>query len=401
MASDSAAAEAPPPTTFAALGIDLRLVKAVRKLGLEKPTPVQARCIPLALQGKDVLARAPTGSGKTLAYAIPLLHKLLAQRGARARHSGHRRRRRRPRAGQELCQQVHGVRSLLGHAGVGGVRAAPLGDRADAAALAAEAAPDVLVATPSQLLQSLRGGGGGGGGDGGREPAHARRRRGRPAPLVRVRRRHRGDRPGAPGLGAHAARLGDDHARRAHGGRALPPQPGAGRRRRGGGRRRRRRPPPVLAALLARRQVPRDVRPLQAQPRPRPLAHLRQLGRPRLPPQALPRAIRGARRHPQLRAAARLAVALHPGVQLGRLRPPAGHRRPEAHARPRRRRRRRGRRRHRRRRRRRRRGGGRRRGRGRRGRRERRSGRRARAAPTRRRRPTPSLASRAASTSAT
>ena len=62
-ASDSAAAEAPPPTTFAALGIDLRLVKAVRKLGLEKPTPVQARCIPLALQGKDVLARAPTGSG--------------------------------------------------------------------------------------------------------------------------------------------------------------------------------------------------------------------------------------------------------------------------------------------------------------------------------------------------
>ena len=161
-----ASAEAPPPTTFAALGIDLRLVKAVRKLGLEKPTPVQARCIPLALQGKDVLARAPTGSGKTLAYAIPLLHKLLAQRErAGAQISG---------AGvggvvlvptRELCQQVHGVlRSLLGHAGVGGVRAAPLGDRADAAALAAEAAPDVLVATPSQLLQSLRGGGGGGGG---------------------------------------------------------------------------------------------------------------------------------------------------------------------------------------------------------------------------------------------
>jgi len=165
-AAEEASEEAPPPTTFAALGIDLRLVKAVRKLGLEKPTPVQARCIPLALQGKDVLARAPTGSGKTLAYAIPLLHKLLAQRErAGAQISG---------AGvggvvlvptRELCQQVHGVlRSLLGHAGVGGVRAAPLGDRADAAALAAEAAPDVLVATPSQLLQSLRGGGGGGGG---------------------------------------------------------------------------------------------------------------------------------------------------------------------------------------------------------------------------------------------
>ena len=74
-----AAAEAPPPTTFAALGIDLRLVKAVRKLGLEKPTPVQARCIPLVLQGKDVLARAPTGTGKTYAYSIPLLQKVLSR----------------------------------------------------------------------------------------------------------------------------------------------------------------------------------------------------------------------------------------------------------------------------------------------------------------------------------
>ena len=69
-----ASEEAPPPTTFAALGIDLRLVKAVRKLGLEKPTPVQARCIPLALQGKDVLARAPTGSG-TVSYTHLRAHE--------------------------------------------------------------------------------------------------------------------------------------------------------------------------------------------------------------------------------------------------------------------------------------------------------------------------------------
>ena len=40
---------------------------------------MQARCIPLVLQGKDVLARAPTGTGKTYAYSIPLLQKVLAR----------------------------------------------------------------------------------------------------------------------------------------------------------------------------------------------------------------------------------------------------------------------------------------------------------------------------------
>src|SRR5712672_1053132 len=41
------------------------------------PTPVQAAAIPLALEGKDVLATAQTGTGKTLAFLIPVLEKLL------------------------------------------------------------------------------------------------------------------------------------------------------------------------------------------------------------------------------------------------------------------------------------------------------------------------------------
>ena len=63
--------------SFSSLSLDVRLLKAFRKLKLEKPTAVQLRCIPLALAGKDVLARAPTGSGKTYAYVIPLLQKIL------------------------------------------------------------------------------------------------------------------------------------------------------------------------------------------------------------------------------------------------------------------------------------------------------------------------------------
>ena len=45
-------------------GLDRRLIKALSKLGFTYPTLVQSRCIPIALQGKDVLVRARTGSGE-------------------------------------------------------------------------------------------------------------------------------------------------------------------------------------------------------------------------------------------------------------------------------------------------------------------------------------------------
>ena len=44
------------------------------------PTPVQAASIPVALEGKDVLATAQTGTGKTLAFMIPVMEKLLKQK---------------------------------------------------------------------------------------------------------------------------------------------------------------------------------------------------------------------------------------------------------------------------------------------------------------------------------
>ena len=58
-------------------GLDGRLLKGLSKLGFIYPTMVQAKCVPIALQGKDALVRARTGSGKTIAFALPLLHKIL------------------------------------------------------------------------------------------------------------------------------------------------------------------------------------------------------------------------------------------------------------------------------------------------------------------------------------
>ena len=44
--------------------------------GWEKPSPIQEASIPIALSGRDVLARAKNGTGKTGAYTIPCLEQI-------------------------------------------------------------------------------------------------------------------------------------------------------------------------------------------------------------------------------------------------------------------------------------------------------------------------------------
>lgn len=51
--------------------------KAISQLGWSEPTPIQEKAIPLAIDGKDILARARTGSGKTAAFCIPVIQKIL------------------------------------------------------------------------------------------------------------------------------------------------------------------------------------------------------------------------------------------------------------------------------------------------------------------------------------
>ena len=66
--------------TFADLGLDPRLIQAVAKQAFQKPTLVQHKAIPLAIDGKDVLAKAKTGSGKTAAYVLPILQAVLKRK---------------------------------------------------------------------------------------------------------------------------------------------------------------------------------------------------------------------------------------------------------------------------------------------------------------------------------
>jgi ATP-dependent RNA helicase SrmB len=62
--------------SFAELELDSNLVDAIKDIGFERPTQVQAEVIPQALDGKDILASAPTGTGKTAAFVLPALQFL-------------------------------------------------------------------------------------------------------------------------------------------------------------------------------------------------------------------------------------------------------------------------------------------------------------------------------------
>ena len=150
-------APTPPPTTpgssFAELGVPRTLTAALAARGITTPRPIQARTLPDALAGRDVLGRAETGSGKTLAFGLPLLVRTATANGKRTA--------RQPRGlvvvpTRELADQIHdellplaavlGLRLLAVYGGV------PLGRQAQQL----RRGIDVVVATPGRLLDLLR-----------------------------------------------------------------------------------------------------------------------------------------------------------------------------------------------------------------------------------------------------
>ena len=62
--------------TFADLGIDERVLRALHDVGYETPSPIQAATIPPLLAGRHVVGLAQTGTGKTAAFAVPVLSRI-------------------------------------------------------------------------------------------------------------------------------------------------------------------------------------------------------------------------------------------------------------------------------------------------------------------------------------
>ena len=132
------------------LGLHPALTRSVRELGFDKPTPIQAQAIPIALEGGDLLACAMTGSGKTAAFLLPTLQKLLDTK-----------RRRGPRVlivtpTRELAAQIaDDLADLAVHTTLKGV-AIYGGVAMNPQVRAFKSGFDVLVATPGRLLDHLQ-----------------------------------------------------------------------------------------------------------------------------------------------------------------------------------------------------------------------------------------------------
>ncbi|KAG2078063.1 DEAD-domain-containing protein [Suillus decipiens] len=73
---EEASTSTTPPETFKELGLIDPLLEALDKINFTKPTEIQQRALPHALEGRDIIGVAETGSGKTAAFALPILQKL-------------------------------------------------------------------------------------------------------------------------------------------------------------------------------------------------------------------------------------------------------------------------------------------------------------------------------------
>ena len=148
---------------FAALGLAPEIVKAITHAGYPSPTDVQARAVPPALTGRDLMVSSQTGSGKTAAFVWPALQRILDARSdpAKKREKG---KTFGPRIlvlapTRELAQQVSKACSVYGY-GVSGLKVAHVvGGVPYQAQLKALRAPlDVLIATPGRLLDLMNSG---------------------------------------------------------------------------------------------------------------------------------------------------------------------------------------------------------------------------------------------------
>lgn len=136
-------------TTFSDLGLKAPILEALNDLGYEKPSPIQAACIPHLLEGRDVLGMAQTGSGKTAAFSLPLLNNIDANLRA-------------PQLlvlapTRELAVQVaEACNDFSKH--MRGVQVLALygGQRYDVQLRALRQGPQIVVGTPGRLLDHLK-----------------------------------------------------------------------------------------------------------------------------------------------------------------------------------------------------------------------------------------------------
>ena len=143
------------PARFDTLPLDPKLLRAVADSGYLTMTPIQAKAIPIVLEGKDVMGAAQTGTGKTAAFSIPLLQRMLKHENPSVSPARHPVRALVLAPTRELADQVaENVKKYAKHTNLrsvvvfGGIDMKP-----QTAAL--KAGVEVLIATPGRLLDHI------------------------------------------------------------------------------------------------------------------------------------------------------------------------------------------------------------------------------------------------------
>ena len=152
---DGEAAGLVTPALFNTLPLDPKLLRAVADSGYTAMTPIQAKAIPIVLEGRDVMGAAQTGTGKTAAFTIPLLQKMLRHENASMSPARHPVRALVLAPTRELADQVaNNVKNYAKHTNLrsavvfGGVDMKPQ-------TLQLKAGVEVLIATPGRLLDHI------------------------------------------------------------------------------------------------------------------------------------------------------------------------------------------------------------------------------------------------------
>ena len=144
-----------PTANFADFQLDPKILKAVADQGYTQATPIQAKAIPVVLEGKDVMGAAQTGTGKTAAFILPIIQTLLPNANASTSPARHPIRALILTPTRELSDQVADNASLYAkHTDLrtavvfGGVDIKPQ-------AMLLRAGVEILIATPGRLLDHL------------------------------------------------------------------------------------------------------------------------------------------------------------------------------------------------------------------------------------------------------
>lgn len=133
--------------SFESLGLSAATAEALRDIGFERPTPIQERVIPIALEGVDLIGLAQTGSGKTAAFCLPMTERLRQKAGAKGLILCPTR---------EIAMQTKAFLDVFGHSQ--GLRATEIigGVKIEPQVRELRRGPDIIVATPGRLLDHIR-----------------------------------------------------------------------------------------------------------------------------------------------------------------------------------------------------------------------------------------------------